>query len=337
MARLSAAAIGLCLALAVAAGGCATGADAPVPSRPVTLSDDAGDSSRVSVLTWKGTLHLRSTNKAFGGLSSLRVSPDGDQFIAISDRGQRVAGRLAYDGQGRLAAASDFQIAPLLGTDGQALPGFFNDTEGLAMMGVWPGDGWAVSMERRHSILRYPPALAGVPAVLLEGPPGVDQLPFNSGLETLIELADGRLLTIAEDEGSGGLHRAWVGRSGDWTEFAYQGMPPFLPVDAARLPDGGLLVLERRANLLGGWGSRITHVAPADLGAALVPGGILRAQELARIDPPLTTENYEGIDVRPLPDGSIAIYIIADDNFGRFGQRTLLTLFTWGRPEAAPR
>lgn len=337
MPRLSAAALGFCLALTMAMGGCATGREAPAPSRPVPLSDETGMAPRVGELTWHGTLHLKSADKGFGGLSSLRVSPDGSQFIAISDRGQRVGGRLTYDGQGRLAAASDFRIAPLLGTDGQGLPGFFNDTEGLALIGVWPGDGWAVSMERRHSILRYPPALAGVPAVMLNGPPGIEQLPFNSGLETLVELSDGRLLTIAEDEGQGGLHRAWAGRSGDWMELSYQGTPPFLPVDAARLPDGGLLVLERRANLLGGWGSRIVHVPSADLAAALVPGGVLRGRELARIDPPLATENYEGIDARPLPDGGIAIYIIADDNFGRFGQRTLLTLFTWGRPEATPR
>lgn len=337
MSRLSAAALALCLALTVAVGGCATGATAPMPSRPVPLADDNRVSARVGELVWAGTLHLRSVDKDFGGLSSLRVSPDGSQFVAISDRGRRVAGRLSYDGQGRLAAAADFQIAPLLGPDGQMLPTFFNDTEGLALIGAWPGDGWAVSMERHHSILRYPPSLAGVPAVTLDGPPGIEQLPFNSGLETLVELADKRLLTIAEDEGKGGLHRAWAGRSGDWIEFAYQGLSPFLPVDAARLPDGGLLVLERRASLLGGWGSRIVHVLPADLAAALVPGGVLRGRELARIDPPLTTENYEGIDARPLPGGGIAIYIVADDNFGRFGQRTLLTLFTWGQPEAAPR
>lgn len=337
MSRLSAAALGICLALSTALGGCATGADAPMPSRPVPLSDDSRLSSRVGDLVWAGTLHLRAADANFGGLSSLRVSPDGSQFIAISDRGHRVAGRLSYDGQGRLATASDFQIAALLGPDGQTLPSFFNDTEGLALIGTWPGDGWAVSMERHHSILRYPPALAGVAAVKLDGPPGIDQLPFNSGLETLVELADGRLLTIAEDEGKGGLHRAWAGQSGTWIEFAYQGTSPFLPVDAARLPDGGLLVLERRASLLGGWGSRIVHVPPADLAAALVPGGVLRGRELARLDPPLTTENYEGIDVRPLPGGGVAVYIVADDNFGRFGQRTLLTQFTWGRPETAPR
>lgn len=284
---------------------------------------------RVGELVWRGSLHLRDANPDFGGISSLRVSPDGTQFVAISDRGKRIAGRLSYGRDGMLTGAGDYRINPLLGTDGRPLPGFFNDTEGLALIGDWPGDGWAVSLERRHSILRYPPALAGSAAVPLDGPAGLADLPLNSGIESLLSLADGRLLAMAEDDAGQGRHRAWVGRPGAWTEFTYQALPPFLPVDAARLPGGGLLVLERRVGLLGGWGSRIVHVDAAALASALGPGGILQGREIARLNPPMATENYEGIDARPLPGGGVAVYLVSDNNFKPIIQRTLLTMFEW--------
>ncbi|MBP7335824.1 esterase-like activity of phytase family protein [Niveispirillum sp.] len=318
------------LALVLALSGCAIGQDGP-PSAPVMLLEDAPAPVRAGELVWRGTLHLRDANPDFGGLSSLRVSPDGTQFVAISDRGKRIAGRLSYDREGQLTGAGDYSVNLLLGTDGQPLPPFFNDTEGLALIGQWPGDGWAVSLERRHSILRYPPALAGSAAVLLEVPAGFADLPFNSGIETLLSLADGRLLAIAEGDAGQGRHRAWVGGPGTWAEFAYQALPPFLPVDAARLPGGGILVLERRVGLLGGWGSRIVHVDAATLSASLVPGGVMQGREIARLNPPMATENYEGIDTRPLPGGGVAVYLISDNNFKPIIQRTLLTMFEWGR------
>lgn len=316
------------LSLALLCGGCASGREG-APSVPVRLLEEPAGVPRAGELLWRSSLHLRDGSSDFGGLSSLRVAPDGSQFVAISDRGRRISGRLSYDGGGRLAAASDFQIATLLGPDGQPFPGFYDDTEGLALLGDWPGDGWAVSMERRHSIWHYPPALAGVKATPVDGPAGLSDLAFNSGLETLLALSDGRLLAIAEGDEGQGLHRAWLGRSGDWIELRYRALPPFLPVDAARLPDGGLLVLERRVGLLGGWGSRIVHVPAADLPAMLVRDGVLAGREIARLAPPMTTENYEGIDTRALPGGGVAIYLVSDDNFNGLLQRTLLTMFEW--------
>jgi hypothetical protein len=312
------------LFLALTLAGCAIGQDGP-PSTPVVLLEETAAPVRAGELVWRGTLHLRDANPDFGGLSALRVSPDGSQFVAISDRGRRIAGRLSYGPAGDLIAAGGYSIDPLLGSDGQALPGFFNDTEGLALIGDWPGDGWAVSMERRHSILRYPPALAGSAAVELPVPDGFAQLPFNSGIETLLSLPDGRLLAIAEDGDGQGRHRAWIGGPGAWGEFTYQGLPPFLPVDAARLPDGGILVLERRVGLLGGWGSRIVRVDAK----ALMPGAVVEGREIARLQPPMATENYEGIDTRPLPGSGVAVYLVSDNNFKPIIQRTLLTMFEW--------
>lgn len=325
-------AVALLLAGAMGLAGCANGDTLPhsVPVRLVETEGLAAQPQKVGELTFRGAVALQGNRKAIGGLSSLRVSPDGGQFVAISDRGGKLAGRLSYQADGTLAGMGSFSQGDLLETDGTVLQGRQNDTESLAMIGPWPGDGWIVGFEREHRLLRYGPALAGVTPVPVDGPAGLKDLDFNAGLETALTLGDGRLLLIAEGATAGeeNLHRAWVGRSGNWTELRYQGQPPFLPVDAARLPDGGILVLERRVGLLGGWGTRIVHIDDTALATGLVSGGILKGREIARLDPPLLTENFEGIDVRPAKGGGVFIHIISDDNFFVL-QRTVMMMFEW--------
>ena len=77
--------------------------------------------------------------------------------------------------------------------------------------------------------------------------------------------------------------------------------------------------------MLGGWGTRIVLVQTG----ALPLGGVVEGREIARLQPPMATENYEGIDTRPLPGGGVAVYLVSDNNFKPVIQRTLLTMFEW--------
>lgn len=317
----------LCLGLACLTLASPTRAErASDGSAPLPLSEERGKGDRAGKLLFRGGLHLKSPSAAFGGLSALRVSPDGSQFVALTDRGAVVNGRLRYGRDGSLAGAGDYQMRPLLGPGGAPLPATGKDSEGLAMLGPWPGDGWVVSFERKHRLVRYPSPLGGVGGTELPGPPGLADLPGNSGLETLAALPTGDLLALAEEDGGEGRHRGWVGRPGTWAAITYQARPPFLSVDAAALPDGDVLVLERRASWIGGWGSRIVRVAAADLARVRSEGGVLEGTELARLDPPLLVENFEGIDVRQGPGGSLYVYLLSDDNFSLL-QRSVLLMF----------
>ena len=56
------------------------------------------------------------------------------------------------------------------------------------------------------------------------------------------------------------------------------------------------------------------------------PGAELSGTELAVLEPPVTTDNYEGISAVRQPDGKVMLYIVSDDNFWGF-QRTLLLMF----------
>ncbi|MFM2044531.1 MAG: hypothetical protein RLY86_3107 [Pseudomonadota bacterium] len=316
--------------LALPACKAATPADAGVDAR-----SEAGASSRVPLiedgsrdgvgdLRFRGGVALTHPDKAFGGLSDFRVTEDGTAFAAVSDGAGIVTGRLRYDRDGNLVAAGEFQLSPLNGEAGAPLVGKDGDAEGLVRL---PDGGWLVSIERDHRILRYGAGLGQGRPARLDAPADLASLPANGGLETLVRLADGRLLLIAEDGLEAPRTAAWIGTPGAWTRLSYQAEGPFRPVGGALMPDGDVLVLERRASFVGGWGSRIVRLRAADLDrAAAAAGGVLAGQEIGRLDPPMAVDNYEGIDVRRTSDGRIIVYLLSDDNF-QATQRTLLLMF----------
>lgn len=292
--------------------------------RPERLAIDPADPERerVDELDFAGGLVLAPDIEGFGGLSGLVVSQDAGRFWAVSDKGRSVTGDLVLDETGRLADIRDIRIRPLIEADGEAVVGKRSDSEDLARL---PDGRWAVSFERWHRIELYPAdpeGPAGRPR-RLRRPPGLREAPGNGGIEALAALPDGRLLAIEEGtESTAGRHRAWIGSEGGWERLTYLGEVPYRPTAAAALPDGDLLVLERRASLLGGFGARIVRVP----GGRLTPGAAVRGREIARLEPPLAVDNFEGMAAIPEPDGGIRIFLVSDDNFWAL-QRTLLLSF----------
>src|SRR5262245_3002092 len=98
---------------------------------------DHTDSTRrqFGLLEFRGGLVLSASFKHFGGLSAIRVQPDGANFIALSDKGWWLKGRIVYDGN-RPSGIADAQMAPILGPDGLALSlrGWY-DTASIAQGG----------------------------------------------------------------------------------------------------------------------------------------------------------------------------------------------------------
>ena len=76
--------------------------------------------TRFGELEFRGGLVLTSNNPAFGGLSGIHVEADGSHFIAITDRGAWLRGRIVYR-DGRPAGIADAEMAPMLGADGKPL------------------------------------------------------------------------------------------------------------------------------------------------------------------------------------------------------------------------
>ena len=136
-------------------------------------------------------------------------------------------------------------------------------------------------------------------------------------------LADGRLVALVEELYDGKDHVGWIGDETHWERLSYSAAPEFKPTAAAGLPNGDLLVLERRFSWLGGFGGRLTRVRAA----GIAPGAHLVGEELARFERPYIIDNYEGVAVAHDLAGSTLVYIVSDDNYQHLLQETLLLSF----------
>jgi hypothetical protein len=302
-----------------------------VDVEPVALDPSSPDRASVGSLRYRGGLALRSADPRFGGLSDLRVSADGARLLAVSDCGSGFTARLTYGPDGRLTGLADARHVDLAsagsGTDEV-------DAESL----VTTPDRLEVGFEGRGGRRAYAlePAFAG-PVLPLEGPPGLEACGRNSGLETMTAMADGgRFLACEGRRGASGTVPAWLGRGETWTAREYplhfdggwMG-EPFRPTGAALLPGGDLLAVERRFPPIG---ARVVRLSRASLGAS----GPLEPSEIARIEAPLTVDNFEGVEARrDAASGETLVYLLSDDNgCSKRGatrvpglQRTLLLMF----------
>ena len=67
-----------------------------VLSSQIGFSLDEPEKKRFGKLEWIGTLRLGANNRNFGGFSGLVIDKDGENFLAVSDKGYWLRGRIAY-------------------------------------------------------------------------------------------------------------------------------------------------------------------------------------------------------------------------------------------------
>jgi hypothetical protein len=265
-----------------------------------------------------GGLQVNTGVLGFGGLSGLHLAPD-LTLTSISDRGRFAQMRLALDEGGRPQGLSLLRSGPLRDGAGRPLAGTNGDAE--ALVGL-PDGSWLIGFERRHRIQQHRD-LAG-PGREVPPPPGLQRSPRNAALESLTVLADGRWFALSEGlapPDTPADRQGWIGRPGGWQRISYRPAPRLDPVDAAALPDGGALVLERGFSLLGGFAGRLVRLAPSAWSAP-----VLQGEELLRFAAPLPVDNYEGVAVLPWR-GRLLVAVISDDNESIL-QSTILLLFT---------
>ncbi|WP_376096332.1 esterase-like activity of phytase family protein [Roseomonas sp. CCTCC AB2023176] len=159
--------------------------------RPAARVLREGEDGSGNLLRWLGTIVMEAEGTA--GLSGLHVAED-LTLHAVTDIGRWFRARLVLGADGAPLGLEDVAGGALRDPLGRRLGrGVEGDAECLAAL---PDGGWLVGFERAHRIWRYP-RLDG-PAEVVESPPGLDDAPYNGGLEALAVLSDGRWLAVAE-------------------------------------------------------------------------------------------------------------------------------------------
>lgn len=327
--------LSLLLALAAPAAAGEWRPVADVSARPLTSFRIGFPSqTRFGTLEWLGGLQISDAGGVIGGLSEVHTWNQGRSLLALSDDGVWFTADLDTAANGRPldlrdARVADMDVAGLAGRDKLDL-----DSEGLAIRRRGDRLEAAVSFEAKHRILVFSgaadprgfAALAGVP---LPGQPAeIKTLRWSKGLEALAAAPAGHplgdaLVAIAE----------WPRRDEtDMPGFIIGGSRPgtfhvkrrdnFDPTSAAFLPDGDLLLLERRVQLLTGPGMRLRRIKAADIApGALVDGEVLLTANITE-----AIDNMEGLAVDTAPDGGTILTLISDDNRSLM-QRSLILRF----------
>jgi hypothetical protein len=274
----------------------------PLPDRVASVRYQSLDVAGTS-----GAWTVSVDDPRFGGASALAV--DGARLLALTDSGVVVS--LPKPRRGGRAWLHDLPDGP-----GSPHERRWRDSEALLRD---RSGSWWVAFESRHSLWRYDSRFAHVEAATALDPHG--KWALNEGVEALVSHGPGRLLLLPEDgtellrfSPHGTARTQLLGAQG---EIA----------DAARLPNGRVLVLVRQAGATG-LVNQLGELSPDRDGG--------RVQLLWRIPVgPLT--NMEGLAAERLPSGGTRLWLISDNDFSDLRRTVLLTVDLPGtdRPKAS--
>jgi hypothetical protein len=298
-----------------------------IAATPITSFDNSDPAlRRFGKLEFRGGLQLTSPSREFGGVSGLLMEPDGNRFLAVTDTGHWLRGRVLYSGSAP-AGIADAEMAPMLGPDGKRLVahGWFDTeaiTEDAGMI--------YVGIERVHRIVKYDFAKNGFQArgVPIPVPPQFKGMPSNKSIEALAMVPKGlplagTLIVISEAAlDIAGNNKAFLLGGPSPGAFSVQRVDNFDVTDCALLPGGDLLILERRFSWLSS-AVRIRRISGADLRpGATVGGSVIFYADLGQ-----QIDNFEGLGLHRGAAGETVLTLVSDDNFSPL-QRTLLMQFT---------
>ena len=284
-----------------------------VEAVPLDMANPAR--AHLGELTFLGGWALTSNDPRFGGISAMHV--EGGMVTALSDAGTVL--RFAVPsgtGESRVA------IAAVPRGPGSGRRKSDRDVEAMFVDGdrVW------LAFESRNQVWRY--ALPGWRAEAAAAPRAMRRWRRMLGAEAMTRLSDGRFLLISEASGrvageSDALLFAGDPAVASTSTEALRYRPPagYRATDAALLPDGRLLILNRRFNWLEGVSTALVLVEPG----AIRPGATFEGRAIARLGWPLASDNMEALSVTR-EGGRTILWLASDDNFSPL-QRTLLLKF----------
>ena len=261
---------------------------------------------------------LSSDDSDFGGLSALSMGKTG--LIAVADTGVIV--RLASDWRSAQIDSLPHACVPhqlKRERDSESL------TRDLETDQTWIG------FEYRNLICRIDADGTATPYA----PPAMKAWPKLGGPEAMLRLSGGRFLVFAEKAADGGpttplllFDRDPVLPDARIVTMRYRALPGYHPSDAAILPDGRILVLNRRYEFPFSFTAIVTLVAPFEAR----PNALVEGRPVIVLTPPHIADNFEGLYIETRGSRTF-IWLVSDDNFLP-QQRTYLLKFELVAPES---
>ncbi|MEW5963191.1 MAG: esterase-like activity of phytase family protein [Pseudomonadota bacterium] len=303
-----------------------------VSARQIASFERVGGSrTRYGKLEWLGGLELQSNAASFGGWSGLAMSANGTSLLAVSDAGTWMTADLGYDGR-RPEVLKSVRTGPLKALAARSLTrGRDRDAEAVVLLeGDLDRGKVLIAFEQNHRIGTFDIGPGGLspPRGYLALPTPAKRMSSLKGFEAIAMLRGGprkgALVALAEHHlDRNGNHQGWVQVRGAWEGFAMKNIGGYDPTDAAALPDGSLLILERRFRWLEGVKMRLRYVKAQDIR----PGALIEGEPLLEADMSQEIDNMEALAVHTSARGETIVTLMSDDNFNHFLQRTVLLQF----------
>jgi hypothetical protein len=312
---------------------------APIAIRAIPVTEFLRGSSETEfgALRFLGGLELVSRDSRFGSLSGLDFAPDGTLY-AVADTGFWFRARLTEEA-GRPTGLADTELGPVLGDDGKPPAAKIDtDAEGLRLTMKDGRLTALVSFEQTARVRAFAgPDFAAATPAKVPLPKFVSGLRRNQGLESIAvapaasPLA-GAIVVIAERSlDAAGNHRGFILSGPQAGAFTIRRSDDLDVSDATFLPDGDLVILERRFSFSGGFAMRLRRIA-AD---QIKPGALLDGTVLMTADAGYQIDNLEGLAARTATTGETILTLVSDDN-NNLLQRTLLLQFALPADADAP-
>ena len=263
-----------------------------------------------------GFLNIDRNEKNYGGFSGLVIQDEGSEALILTDKSFFFVLKLQRNDDDNLMGYSLIRKGRILSSKGEHLNGRNTDSESIV---IGENSNYYISFESNHRIMMHT-KIEGK-GVFIPKHPMFRKLSVNKGIEALAIDNEDRLIAIPEKPPLG-LSDIPIFRlqNNKWEIIKYlKIMDDFLVTDAEFLPDGLLLILERKFSWTQGFKTRFRLIS------------------LNNFDnrKPITVftstanqfDNLEGMALWKDKKGAIRILTVSDDNFHPLQQSEIREFF----------
>ena len=263
-----------------------------------------------------GFLNIDRNEKDYGGFSGIVTQNGGSEALVITDKSFFFVLELQRDENDILTGYSVVRKGQILSSKGEKLTGRNTDSESIV---IDANNNYFISFESNHRIMMH--AEVGGKGSFVPKHPLFRKLYVNKGIETLAIDNDNRLIAIPEKPPSG-ISNIPIFRlqNNKWEIIKYiEIKDSFLVTDAVVLPQGLLLILERKFSWTQGFKTRFRLISLDKFDN--------RAPITVFTSTANQFDNLEGMALWKDKKGAVRILTVSDDNFHPLQQSELREFF----------